>query len=69
VAESSSSVLGGIAFDVMHMSVRKVALLMAAVAAVMAALWVLYAVREWPKGSPTKLDEESSRDEEREQLL
>ena len=50
MAESLSAVLGGMAFDLIGLSVRSVALLMSGIAAVSAALWVWYAAYQWPKG-------------------
>ncbi|CAL8462528.1 g2061 [Coccomyxa elongata] len=67
VAESMSAVLGGMAFDLIGLSVRSVALLMSGIAAVSAALWVWYAAYQWPKGDI--VTEGSAAEEEEEGLL
>ena len=51
VAESSSALFGAYAFDGLRLGVRAVALLMASVAAVTCCLWILYAWRQWPRGT------------------
>ena len=61
-----SAVLGGMAFDLIGMSVRSVALMMSCIAAVSATLWVCYAAYHWPRGDIVK---DSSRDDEEEEEL
>lgn len=56
VAESMSAIVGGMAFDLIGMSVRHVALLMSGIAAVSATLWVCYAAYQWPKGDIVRDD-------------
>ncbi len=62
-----SAVLGGMAFDLIGLSVRSVSLVMSGIAAVSAALWVWYAAYQWPKGDI--VTEGSAADEEKEGLL
>ena len=72
MAESVSALLGGVAFDVVHLTVRKVALLMAAVAAVTAALWVIYAWSQWHRGGTDDKSKQlgsAASDDEQEQLF
>lgn len=63
-----SAVLGGMAFDLIGLSVRSVALLMSGIAAVSASLWVWYAAYQWPKGDIVR-EERNVAEEEVEGLL
>ncbi|KAK9906732.1 hypothetical protein WJX75_007016 [Coccomyxa subellipsoidea] len=67
VAESMSAIVGGMAFDLIGMSVRHVALLMSGIAAVSATLWVCYAAYQWPKGDIVRDD--TGEEGEEEELL